>query len=75
MSDKPKRAPFVPRKWCGIPGCGAAIQTHEFACLPHWKKIPKEIQNRINKLAKERNWPLLIEVHNEARAALAAKIK
>ncbi len=67
------RAKFVAVKWCGIRGCGTSVQAHEFACLKHWNKIPKELRDRITELAKEKNWIELIQAHNEARAALAAK--
>ncbi len=75
MSDKKTRAPFVPKKWCGIPGCGAAIKNEEFACLKHWKMVPKEIRDRIWKHFKDRDWLHLQEAHNEARAAVILKDK
>jgi len=66
-----KRAAFSPKKWCAA-GCGTAILQHEFMCKKHWFKIPAELRKRILKMLKERNFPELIQAHNEAKMAVAA---
>ncbi len=73
MAEKQSKAPFAPKKWCGIPKCGTSIQQKEFACPKHWKKIPKEVRDKIWKAFEARDWITLQEAHNEARLAVASK--
>lgn len=39
--------PALPKRTCPHPACETQIRRDKFACLPHWRSLPRLIQLRI----------------------------
>ena len=61
-------------KECAVPRCGAIIGEWALTCLTHWRRIPRELRNNVNRTLRAYKEHISVETAQEYRDAVAAAL-
>jgi hypothetical protein len=63
-----------PMSSCGYRPCGAPIARHLLMCAAHWRLVPKDVQNRVYKHYRAKDWANWGAALDDARVAVATAL-
>ena len=63
-----------PASHCAFRPCGAVIPRHLLMCAPHWRLVPRPIQDRVYRHYRAKDWTQWGHALDDARKAVSAAL-